>query len=150
MARSGLLGKFNWPGLLRNERENALLAVIEETKRNTRLETEQRFWQSKQNEWEVEKQRILNTLIGSSSELIDVSAETSNLFSDVSTRIEGRSAMDSMEMAYARQVYIYNDKVVKGGMKPNLISLFEEMAQQFEDKVRWGSSIAIYSDHNCS
>eukprot|EP00057_Strongylocentrotus_purpuratus_P013801 XP_011668275.1 PREDICTED: nuclear pore complex protein Nup93-like [Strongylocentrotus purpuratus] len=117
-------------GLLRNERENALLAVIEETKRNTRLETEQRFWQSKQNEWEVEKQRILNTLIGSSSELIDVSAETSNLFSDVSTRIEGRSAMDSMEMAYARQVYIYNDKVVKGGMKPNLISLFEEMAQQ--------------------
>lgn len=70
----------------------------------TRLETEQRFWQSKQNEWEVEKQRILNTLIGSSSELIDVSAETSNLFSDVSTRIEGRSAMDSMEMAYARQV----------------------------------------------
>lgn len=122
-------------GLLRNERENALLAVIEETKRNTRLQTEQHFWQAKQNEWEQEKQRILNTLIGSSSELIDVAAETSNLFSDVSTsRIEGRSTMDSVEMAYARQVYIYNDKVVKGGMKPNLINLFEEMAQQFEDK----------------
>ncbi|XP_054774243.2 nuclear pore complex protein Nup93-like [Lytechinus pictus] len=121
-------------GLLRNERENALLAVIEETKRNTRLQTEQRLWQSKQNEWEQEKQRILNTLLGSSSELIDVSAETSNLFSDVGSRIEGRSAMDAMEMAYARQVYIYNDKVVKGGTKPNLISLFEEMSQQFEDK----------------
>ncbi|XP_072013036.1 nuclear pore complex protein Nup93-like [Amphiura filiformis] len=120
-------------GFLRNERENALLSVIEETKRNTYEQAERRFWDSMRNEWETEKQRILNTLIGSGQDLIDIAPETENLSRD-GVSMEGRSAMDSMEMAYARQVYVYNDSVVHGGVRPNLIQLFEHVGQQFEDK----------------
>ena len=60
-----------------------------------------------QNEWEAEKQRILNTLIGSGQDLIDIAPETENLSRD-GVSMEGRSAMDNIEMAYARQVRMRN------------------------------------------
>ena len=66
-------------------------------------QAERRFWDSMRNEWEVEKQRILNTLIGSGQDLIDIAPETENLATE-GVSMEGRSVMDSMEMAYARQV----------------------------------------------
>ena len=47
----------------------------------------------------------------------------------------GRSAMDATEMAYARQVYVYNDQVVQGGVMPSLVNMFAETAQSLDDKV---------------
>ena len=35
------------------------------------------------------------------------------------------------------QVYVYNDSVVHGGVRPNLIQLFEHIGLQFEDKVSY-------------
>lgn len=33
------------------------------------------------------------------------------------------------------QVYIYNDRVVSRGVRPNLVDLFKEASVQFENKV---------------
>ncbi len=49
--------------------------------------------------------------------------------------MHGRSAMDNTEMAYARQVYIYNDHVIQGGVLPSLTEMFSQVAQTLDDKV---------------
>ena len=54
-----------------------------------------------------------------------------------SVNIQGRSAMDNVEMAYARQVYIYNDQVIQGGVLPKLGDKLAEAAETFDDKVKW-------------
>ena len=46
-------------GFLKNERENAILAVIEETRRDTFENAERLHWESTLSEWEVEKQRTI-------------------------------------------------------------------------------------------
>ncbi|PIK35818.1 putative nuclear pore complex protein [Apostichopus japonicus] len=128
------VGDTDIQGFLRNERENNLLAVIEETKQNSFQQAEQRFWDSLQSEWDQEKQRILDTLIGSSPDLIDVTADSSSSMISDRVHMEGRSNLDNVEMAYARQVYIYNDRVVSRGVRPNLVDLFKEASVQFENK----------------
>ena len=50
--------------------------------------------------------------------------------------MHGRSAMDNTEMAYARQVYIYNDHVIQGGVLPSLVEMFSQVAQTMDDKVQ--------------
>ena len=52
-------------GFLKNERENALLSAIEQARKNTFEETERRHWETMESEWEREKQKILNALVGS-------------------------------------------------------------------------------------
>ena len=52
-----------------------------------------------------------------------------------SINMPGRSAMDNVEMAYARQVYIYNDHVIQGGIQPSLVEMFSEVAEKIDDKV---------------
>lgn len=47
----------------------------------------------------------------------------------------GRSTMDANEMAYARQVYQYNDQIVQGGVKPSLLAMFLDIAESQDDKV---------------
>lgn len=128
------VGDTNIKGFLRNERENDLLAVIEEKKQNAFQQAEQRFWDSLQSEWDQDKQRILDTLIGSSPDLIDVTADSSSSMIADRVHMEGRSNLDNVEMAYARQVYLYNDKVVSGVVRPDLVELFRETSLQFENK----------------
>ncbi|KAI0235619.1 Nuclear pore complex protein Nup93 [Lamellibrachia satsuma] len=120
-------------GFLKNERENALLAAIEQTRKNTFEETERRHWANMENEWEQEKQKILTALVGTGQDMLDFPQESQNLLSDT-MNLQGRSAMDSVEMAYSRQVYIYNDKVVQGGNKPSLVNMFISVASSMEDK----------------
>ncbi|KAF3817820.1 hypothetical protein GH733_013107 [Mirounga leonina] len=45
----------------------------------------------------------------------------------------GRSSLDSIEMAYARQIYIYNEKIVNGHLQPNLVELCASVAE-LDDK----------------
>ena len=46
-------------GFLKNERENSILSVIEETKKNSFAMVEKLHWETMFNDWEVEKQKIL-------------------------------------------------------------------------------------------
>uniref|UniRef100_T1ISV4 Uncharacterized protein n=1 Tax=Strigamia maritima TaxID=126957 RepID=T1ISV4_STRMM len=121
-------------GFLRNERENAILTVIEEARKKTFEKAEEVHWDSLQNEWEVEKQRILNGLLGSSQDGLELNLEREVTSVAESLIMKTRSVMDNVELAYARQVYIYNEQVVQGGIKPNLAAKFEEVADKLDDK----------------
>ncbi|KAL4234656.1 Nucleoporin nup93 [Mactra antiquata] len=121
-------------GFLRNERENALLAVIEQTRQNTFSETERRHWECMENEWEREKQKILNALLGSGQDTIDFQPETESFLTD-SISMHGRSALDNVEMAYSRQVYEYNEQVINSAyLKPNLVDMFYDVSRGLDNK----------------
>ena len=51
----------------RNERENALLSVIEETRHDTFEASERQHWDAVSSEWEADKMRILTALTGASA-----------------------------------------------------------------------------------
>ncbi|XP_077842301.1 nuclear pore complex protein Nup93 isoform X11 [Macaca mulatta] len=83
-------------------------------------------------EWEQVKQRILHTLLASGEDALDFTQESEpSYISDVGP--PGRSSLDSIEMAYARQIYIYNEKIVNGHLQPNLVDLCSSVAE-LDDK----------------
>ncbi|KAK7115279.1 hypothetical protein V1264_001179 [Littorina saxatilis] len=47
---------------------------------------------------------------------------------------QGRSNLDHIEMAYARQVYVYNEDVVSNSIRPSLVHLFLDVAAKIDDK----------------
>ena len=51
----------------RNERENALLSVIEETRHDTFESAERQHWDAVSSEWEADKMRILTALSGANA-----------------------------------------------------------------------------------
>ena len=51
-------------GFLKKERENAILAVIEETRRDTFEAAEKLHWESTLNEWNATKRQVLEDLSG--------------------------------------------------------------------------------------
>ncbi|XP_046568513.1 nuclear pore complex protein Nup93-like [Haliotis rubra] len=120
-------------GFLRNERENAFLAVIEQTRKHTFEEAERRQWECMENEWEREKQKILNTLLSSSQDGLELQQETESFIGDT-IYTQGRSSLDHVEMAYARQVFMYNEQVIEGSIRPSLVDMFVEVAKKIDDK----------------
>uniref|UniRef100_A0A8C2B7G2 Nuclear pore complex protein Nup93 n=1 Tax=Cyprinus carpio TaxID=7962 RepID=A0A8C2B7G2_CYPCA len=89
-------------GFLKNERDNALLSAIEESRRRTFLLAEEYHRDSMLVQWEQVKQRVLHTLLGAGEDALDFSQEVEPSFvSEVG--VPGRSALDSMEAAYSRQ-----------------------------------------------
>lgn len=120
-------------GFLRNERENALLAVIEQTRQSTFSETESRHWECMENEWEREKQKILNALLGSGQDAIDFQPVNEG-FCMESFSMQGRSALDNVEMAYSRQVNDYNEKSISlVNVKPSLVDMFRVVSTTFDN-----------------
>ncbi|XP_040266139.1 nuclear pore complex protein Nup93 [Bufo bufo] len=120
-------------GFLKNEKDNALLSAIDESRRRTFAMAEEYHRESMLVEWEQVKQRILHTLLASGEDDLGFSqeAETSYI-SDLGA--PGRSSLDNVEMAYARQIYVYNEKVVSGNLKPNLVDLCAAVAEKLDDK----------------
>ncbi|OWF34740.1 Nuclear pore complex protein Nup93 [Mizuhopecten yessoensis] len=118
---------------LRNERENALLAVIEQTRKNTFEETEKRHWECMESEWEREKQKILNSLRGLGQDTLDFQPESESFLADP-VNMQGRSSLDNIEAAYARQVFQYNEQIVQGSVRPCLVDMFLDVAKKLDDK----------------
>lgn len=117
-------------GFLKNERENTLLAVIEESRKNTFTEAERHHWQSMEGEWEREKEKILNSLLGSGHEL-DFPSEAEVLHASPLS-MQGRSALDAVAMAYAREVYVRNEAALQG-ISHGLIPTFHSASTKFVD-----------------
>lgn len=127
-------------GFLRNERENAILAAIEEARKNTFNQAEKHQWSCMENEWEKEKEKILNSLLGAGQESLDFAAEA-EVFTTSSLNLQGRSALDATELSYARQVYIHNEALIQS-VRHNIVDGFLELTDRFEDPV----NIAIIKD----
>ncbi|XP_039931134.1 nuclear pore complex protein Nup93 isoform X3 [Hirundo rustica] len=115
-------GCFQQEGFLKNEKDNALLSAIEESRRRTFAMAEEYHRESMLVEWEQVKQRILHSLLASGEDALDFTQENEPSYvGEVGP--PGRSSLDSVEMAYARQIYIYNEKIVNGHLQPNLVDL---------------------------
>uniref|UniRef100_A0A672I828 Nuclear pore complex protein Nup93 n=1 Tax=Salarias fasciatus TaxID=181472 RepID=A0A672I828_SALFA len=89
-------------GFLKNERDNALLSAIEESRRRTFLLAEEYHRESMLVQWEQVKQRVLHTLLGAGEDALDFSQDMEPSFVSEVTA-PGRSALDSVEVAYGRQ-----------------------------------------------
>uniref|UniRef100_A0A8C1ECM2 Nuclear pore complex protein Nup93 n=1 Tax=Cyprinus carpio carpio TaxID=630221 RepID=A0A8C1ECM2_CYPCA len=66
-------------GFLKNERDNALLSAIEESRRRTFLLAEEYHRDSMLVQWEQVKQRVLHTLLGAGEDALDFSQEVENV-----------------------------------------------------------------------
>ncbi|KAM9816270.1 nuclear pore complex protein Nup93 isoform X2 [Syngnathus typhle] len=120
-------------GFLKNERDNALLSAIEESRRRTFLLAEEYHRESMLVQWEQVKQRVLHTLLGAEEDALDFSQDVEPSFvSDISA--QGRSALDSVEMAYGRQICAFNEKIANGHIQPNLGNLCASVAESLDDK----------------
>ncbi|NXC17676.1 NUP93 protein, partial [Corythaeola cristata] len=119
-------------GFLKNEKDNALLSAIEESRKRTFAMAEEYHRESMLVEWEQVKQRILHTLLASGEDALDFTQENEPSYGG-EVGPPGRSSLDSVEMAYARQIYIYNEKIVNGHLQPNLVDLCSAVAE-LDDK----------------
>ncbi|XP_042895519.1 nuclear pore complex protein Nup93 [Parasteatoda tepidariorum] len=120
-------------GFLKNERENAMLSVIEESKKATFAKADKVIWETLQSEWEQEKMKILNALLGPSNELLDVTPDNKSFMSET-MNLNSRSTMDNTEMMYAKELSLYNEQVVRGGIKCNLAEKFHSYFKNLDDK----------------
>ncbi|XP_075555555.1 nuclear pore complex protein Nup93-like [Dermacentor variabilis] len=123
---------------LRNERENAILSVFAESIKATQEEVDRFCYDAFANEWQREKQRVLDSLLGPSNDVMDVStaaADTSSMVgSSFQLDTKTRSAMSAAEMPYAREVARYNDQVISGGTRPKLAERFRDVAKELDDR----------------
>ncbi|XP_039959553.1 nuclear pore complex protein Nup93-1-like [Bactrocera tryoni] len=117
---------------LKNEKENAILSMIEEVNRSTFEAAEKRRWECVRNEWQQEKVKLLNSLIGPSQNWIDIQKLPEQTV--LNETFGSRSCLNRIEMAYAREVYEYNTAIIKGAFRPNLIQKFAKVAESFEDQ----------------
>ncbi|CAG5105703.1 Oidioi.mRNA.OKI2018_I69.chr1.g2377.t1.cds [Oikopleura dioica] len=130
-------------GFLRNEHENAILSVIEEQKQKTFEEVTNRHWETRLAEWDTEKGRILNALLGSDDSLnISILPSKKSKLRDDTKVIAGkRSLLDDNEMLYAQQIHRYNEMVVQG-IKPDSLIKF---CQSAVERMNSQSLVAIWN-----
>lgn len=77
-------------GFLKNERENAIIQVIDEIKTVSKEQVEKQYWHTVMKDWEKEKLELLNSISGPIHEGNDIDLTTDmNLSSNVTSRHEG-------------------------------------------------------------
>lgn len=121
-------------GFLRNEKENAILSVIEEVHKNSYQSAQNQKWEHIISDWKLEKVKLMNALIGPSQNWIDVrKGPEQTILNEVT--FGGKSCLNNQEMAYAREVYEYNKMVIEGAHRPSLVQRFAAVAEKFNDTV---------------
>lgn len=122
-------------GFLRNEKETAILSVIEEVHKTSYQSAQNQKWEHILSDWKQEKIKLMNALIGPSQNWIDIrKGPEQTVLNETATRT--KSSLNSQEMAYAREVYEYNKLVIAGALRPSLVQRFAKVATQFNDTVR--------------
>lgn len=129
-------------GFLKSERENAIIRIIDDIRKSTIERADKLSFDNLQLEWEDEKNKILNALVGPEEDItdftssFDVSSIRSQHISPSTapkqrlyfepTLIDTSSitAMNGSETAFAKEVVKYVDKVVFGTIRPNLAHIF--------------------------
>lgn len=119
-------------GFLRNEKENAILSVIEEVHKNSYQSAQNKKWDHIFSDWKQEKIKLMNALIGPSQNWIDVRKNPEQTILN-ETSFHGKTSLDNREMAYASEVYNYNKLVIEGAFRPSLVQRFAKVAQMFND-----------------
>lgn len=121
-------------GFLRNEKENAILSVIEEVHKSSYQSAQNQKWEHLISDWKLEKVKLMNALIGPSQNWIDIrKGPEQTILNEVT--FGSKSCLNSQEMAYAREVYEYNKLVIEGAARPSLVQKFAQVAEKFNDTV---------------
>ncbi|KPJ12259.1 Nuclear pore complex protein Nup93 [Papilio machaon] len=123
---------------LKNERENAILSLIDEVNKNSLQTTEDQKWEHMLSEWNKEKTNLMNAMIGPSQNWLDLKKTPEPPSIADAPKKFGHSMLDSIEAAYARQIQQYN-KLIFQGSKPRtaLHQKFAQVAEKLnETKVR--------------
>ena len=115
-------------GFLKNERENAILTVIEETRKDTFEAAERLHWES--TEWDKIKRQILEDLSG----FPDTGAMIQESFSVTSKLHDNASNLNHLETAYARQVTEYNQSAGKRGLLSDAVEIFSSPFKEDVDR----------------
>ena len=129
------------PAFLKAEREEAILGLLEETKKETVEAVTARHWDGVVREWERSKAKILSAVAGGGGAAADMSELS--LARDLSTSFVTRtrditstlgrdsalvsSSLSHHELLYARAVVTYNSSVAAGGVKPDLLKLLADL-----------------------
>lgn len=130
-------------GFLKKEYENAIIKNID-TVRTSTIEDSDKFYSSYiQKEWEDQKNKILNALVGPDeiNEMsFDLSAKSPSITSPSQSKSKlyydktfidksAISAMNASEMAFAKEVIKYVDQVVNTPIKSDLAQAFYNVAK---------------------
>lgn len=122
-------------GYLKNERENAILSVIDETNRSIFEAVERQKWRCIYAEWGEEKELLLNALVGPHQEdFPDVQRQmVRTAMADEPTPF---SRLNVIQQLYAKEISAYNLMHIQGTQRTNLVSTFAQLAQQsFDDSL---------------
>lgn len=115
---------------LRNERENMLLSIMEQTKKRTFDEVEKRHWACISGEWERDKQKILNALVSAGSTDVVFAREPETSYGPTASGF----GLNSEERAFAMELYKYNEEVLLGSSKRDLLSMFVKVSSMQENQ----------------
>ncbi|XP_047544610.1 nuclear pore complex protein Nup93-like [Vanessa atalanta] len=119
---------------LKNERENAILSLIDEVNKNSLQTTEDQKWEHMLSEWTKEKIKLMNAMIGPSQNWLDLKRTPEPPSIADTPKKFGQSMLDNIEAAYARQVQQYNKLVFQGAKsRTALHQKFSQVAEEFND-----------------
>ncbi|MDE5061019.1 nuclear pore complex Nup93/Nic96 family protein [Wolbachia endosymbiont of Drosophila nikananu] len=139
-------------GYLKNERENAILSVIEETNRNVGSakrnherscpkndslqvfsSVERQKWRSVYSEWGNMKESLLNALVGPSQQDFP-DLQRQKVTTELPDEPTPLSRLSHFEALYAKEITSYNASHIQGGHRTNLVATFAELAEKsFDD-----------------
>ncbi|XP_060645669.1 nuclear pore complex protein Nup93-1 [Drosophila nasuta] len=116
---------------LKNERENAILSVIEDTNKNISDSVNKQKWGNLISNWNEEKTRLLDALIAPSQNFIDLQRLPEQIILNPDS--SPPSCLDKLSLKYAQELCQYNGLVLRGRPRPNLVQRFAQLASQFGD-----------------
>ncbi|CAK1602830.1 unnamed protein product [Parnassius mnemosyne] len=119
---------------LKNERENAILSLIDEVNKNSLQTTEDQKWEHMLSEWNKEKLKLMNAMIGPSQNWLDLKRTPEPPSIADTPKKFGHSMLDNIEAAYARQVHQYNKLVFQGSKSRTVLhQKFAQVAEELND-----------------
>ncbi|XP_023288792.1 nuclear pore complex protein Nup93, partial [Orussus abietinus] len=115
---------------LRNEKENAILSIIEQVHKDTFELNRVQQLEHMLGEWKQMRFEIMNAMTAPSGELVDLRGIPQR------TKLAGSivSGLSNVEVAYSKELRNYNDHVLRGITRPSLFVAFSKVAESFNDK----------------
>ncbi|KAG7207484.1 hypothetical protein KM043_009116 [Ampulex compressa] len=115
---------------LRNEKENAILSIIEQVHKDTFELTRVQQMEHMLGEWKQMRFEIINAMTAPSGELVDLRGAPQR------TKLAGSmvSGLSHVEVAYVKELQNYNDHVLRGITRPSLFTAFCKASESFNDK----------------
>ncbi|XP_017063608.1 nuclear pore complex protein Nup93-1 [Drosophila eugracilis] len=120
-------------GYLKNERENAILSVIEETNRSIFECVNRQKWRCVYAEWGEDKEALLNALVGPSQQDFP-GVQRQMVPTSMADEPTPFTRMTAIQQLYAKHITAYNESVIQGTQHPKLVSTLSKLAaDSFDD-----------------